>query len=172
MISGNEHMCYNRTSCQETKGEISVKSSAANEVIALYQRLLDGWNDRNAAAMAEQFTEKGELIGFDGTQAIGREEIFAHLHPIFENHPTPPYVSKVKDVRFLASDIAILRAIAGMVPPGQSDVDPKLNAHHTLVAVKNEECWRIELFQNTPAQFHGRPELVEQMTEELRQLLK
>ncbi|TMB75962.1 MAG: DUF4440 domain-containing protein, partial [Chloroflexi bacterium] len=27
------------------------------------------------------------------------------------------------------------------------------------------------LFQNTPAQFHGRPELVQQLTEELRQLL-
>lgn len=45
--------------------------------------------------MAEQFTEKGELIGFDGSQAIGREEIFSHLQQIFESHPTPPYVSKV-----------------------------------------------------------------------------
>jgi uncharacterized protein (TIGR02246 family) len=149
-----------------------VNSSASNEVIALYQKLLDGWNNRNAGAMAEQFTEKGEMIGFDGSQEIGREEIFSHLQPIFESHPTPPYVSKVKDVRFLGSDIAILRAIAGMVPPGHSDIDPKFNAHHTLVAVKSEEGWRIELFQNTPAQFHGRPELVEQMTEELSQLLK
>jgi uncharacterized protein (TIGR02246 family) len=149
-----------------------MKSSISNEVIALYQQLIDAWNNRNAGAMAEQFTEKGELIGFDGSQAIGREEIFSHLQPIFENHLTPPYVSKVKDVRFLSSEIAILRAIAGMVPPGHSDIEPKLNAHHTLVAVKSEEGWRIELFQNTPAQFHGRPELVEQMTEELRQLLK
>jgi hypothetical protein len=31
--------------------------------------------------------------------------------------------------------------------------------------------WRIALFQNTPAQFHGRPELVQQLTEQLRQLL-
>lgn len=30
---------------------------------------------------------------------------------------------------------------------------------------------RSALFQNTPAQFHGRPELVEALTEELRQLL-
>jgi len=28
----------------------------------------------------------------------------------------------------------------------------------------------IALFQNTPAQFHGRPELAQQLTEELRQL--
>jgi hypothetical protein len=28
--------------------------------------------------------------------------------------------------------------------------------------------WRIVLFQNTPAQFHGRPSLVEEMTRELQ----
>jgi uncharacterized protein (TIGR02246 family) len=148
-----------------------MKSSVSNEVHALYQQLLDAWNNRSACAMAEQFTEEGEMIGFDGSQSIGRDEIFSHLKPIFEDHPTAAFVSKVKGVRFLGPDIAILRAIAGMVPPGQSDLEPKLNTHHTLVAVNNEGKWRIQLFQNTPAQFHGRPELVEQMTEELRQLL-
>jgi hypothetical protein len=41
----------------------------------------------------------------------------------------------------------------------------------TLIAVKRDGQWRIVLFQNTPAQLHGRPELVQAMTEELRQLL-
>lgn len=144
----------------------------SNEIQAVYQQLLDAWNNRNARAMANLFTEDGENIGFDGSQAIGREEIFAHLKPIFEDHPTTPFVSKVKDVRFLSSEIAILRAIAGMVPPGQTDINSKVNTHHTLVAIKKEGNWRIQLFQNTPAQFHGRPELVEQMTDELRKVLK
>ncbi|MFC3883147.1 SgcJ/EcaC family oxidoreductase [Bacillus songklensis] len=148
-----------------------MKSSISNEIQALYQQLLDAWNNRSARAMADLFTEDGESIGFDGSQSIGRDEIFLHLNPIFEDHPTAQFVGKVKGVRFLGSDIAILRAIAGMVPPGQSDINPKVNTHHTLVVVNNEGNWRIQLFQNTPAQFHGRPELVEQMTEELRQLL-
>jgi hypothetical protein len=59
-----------------------------------------------------------------------------------------------------------------MVPPQQSDLNPNVNTHHTLVVVKGEGEWRIQLFQNTPAQFHGRTELVEQMTAELRALLK
>ncbi|MBD1378732.1 SgcJ/EcaC family oxidoreductase [Bacillus sp. IB182487] len=144
----------------------------SNEIQALYQQLIDAWNNRDAHGMAELFTEDGESIGFDGSQSIGREEIFSHLQPIFEDHPTAPFVSKIKDVRYLGAEIAILRAIASMVPPGQSDINPKVNTHHTLVAVKNEGNWRIQLYQNTPAQFHGRPELVEQMTEELRDLLK
>jgi uncharacterized protein (TIGR02246 family) len=65
----------------------------------------------------------------------------------------------------------ILRAIAGMVPIGKTDLSPELNTHHTLVAVKEGESWCIKLFQNTPAQFHGRPELVEKMTEELKELI-
>lgn len=148
-----------------------MKFSASSEVHGLYQQLLDAWNNRSARAMADLFTEDGESIGFDGSQSIGRDEIFSHLNPIFEHHPTARFVSKVKAVRFLSSDVAILRAIAGMVPPGQSDLNPNVNTHHTLVAVNNEGNWRIQLFQNTPAQFHGRPELVEQMTEELRELL-
>jgi uncharacterized protein (TIGR02246 family) len=149
-----------------------MEQSVSNEIQAVYHHLLDDWNNRNAGSMAELFTEEGEQIGFDGSQSIGRDEIFSHLKSIFEHHPTAKFVSKVKEVRSLGSDAAILRAIAGMVPPGKSDLNPNVNTHHTIVVVKIEGNWRIQLFQNTPAQFHGRPELVERMTEELRQLIK
>jgi len=137
----------------------------------LYQQLLDGWNKRSADVMADPFDEEGELIGFDGSHFTGRTEIASHLRQIFADHPTAAFVAKICGVRFLGPEVAILRAIAGMVPPGQTDIEPKLNTHHTLVAVKREGKWHIALFQNTPAQFHGRPELVQKMTEELRQLL-
>lgn len=140
-------------------------------IMALYHQLLDAWNHKNARGMADLFAEDGEQIGFDGSLAIGQAEIYSHVAPIFEHHETPRFVSKVKRIRFLSSDIAILRAIAGMVPPGQSDINPQVNTQHTLVAVRMEDKWRIALFQNTPAQFHGRSELVDQMTAELRMLL-
>jgi uncharacterized protein (TIGR02246 family) len=78
-------------------------------------------------------------------------------------------VSKVRSVRLVSPEVALLRASVGMVPPGQEDLNPALNAHQTLVAAKRAGRWRIALLQTTPAQFHGRPELVQQMTEELRQ---
>jgi hypothetical protein len=58
-----------------------------------------------------------------------------------------------------------------MVPPGQSDLNPAVNTVQTLVAAKKDGEWRVALYQNTPAQFHGRPEMVQELTEELRQLL-
>jgi uncharacterized protein (TIGR02246 family) len=147
-------------------------NSDSKEVQAVYKKLLDAWNERSAEGMAKLFTDDGESIGFDGSQSIGRQEIFSHLKPIFEHHPTARFISKVKDVRFLSSEIAILRAIAGMVPPKQSDLNPNVNTHHSLLVIKRNGDWRIQLFQNTPAQFHGRPELVEKMTAELRELIK
>lgn len=143
-----------------------------NKIIGLYQQLLEAWNNRNARGFTELFTQDGESIGFDGSISIGIEEIFSHINPIFEHHPTASFVSKVKNVSFLGPDTALLRAIAGIIPPGKSDINPNVNTHHTLVAVEVEGNWRIKRYQNTPAQFHGRPELVEQMSEELRQLLQ
>ncbi|NHM33756.1 SgcJ/EcaC family oxidoreductase [Neobacillus terrae] len=142
-----------------------------SSITAIYHNLLEAWNNKSAQDMAQLFSTDGEMIGFDGSQINGSEEIFSHLHPIFEHHQTASFVSKVRSVRSLGTETAMLRAIAGMVPPGQSEINPKVNTHHTLIVVKENNDWKIQLFQNTPAQFHGRPELVEQMTEELREVL-
>jgi uncharacterized protein (TIGR02246 family) len=154
-----------------TYGGLSMNSAEGKSVQDLYHRFLSAWNDRDARGMADHFTGDAEMIGYDGSQAIGRDEIYSHLSPIFENFPTPPYYGKVKSISVLSDNAVILRAIAGMVPIGKTDLSPELNTHHTLVAVKEGESWLIKLFQNTPAQFHGRPELVEKMTKELKELV-
>jgi uncharacterized protein (TIGR02246 family) len=142
------------------------------EIRALYQQLLESWNTRNAAGFAALFTNDGSSIGFDGSMLDGPAEIESSLSQIFAHHQTAPYVAKVRNVRFLTSNVAILRAVVGMVPPGQSDLNPAVNSIQTLTATKQGDQWGIALLQNTPAQFHGRPELVQQLTDELRQLLK
>lgn len=147
-----------------------IKESHKSDAEALYRQFIDAWNTRNAQAMADLFTNEGKMIGFDGSQSIGREEVFSHLQPIFTTHPTPSYVSILKDCRLLGSNVVLVSAIAGMAPPDQIELDSGFNALHTLVASKKDGKWLIELFQNTPAQFHGRPELVKKMTDELRSM--
>jgi uncharacterized protein (TIGR02246 family) len=145
--------------------------SEETAVSDLYKQLLDSWNRRDAAGFASLYDENSDVVGFDGSQMHGRVEIEATLSQIFADHMTATYVSKIRGVRFLAPEVAVLRAVVGMVPPGQEDLNRAANAIQTLVATKQEGQWRIALFQNTPAQFHGRPELVEALTDELRQLL-
>jgi len=142
------------------------------KVRLLYQTLLEAWNDKDAHEMAELFSENGNVIGFDGSQMDGRKQIESVLGQIFADHPTPVYVAAVREVRFLAPGVALLRAVAGMVPRGHSDINPALNAVQSLIATKEQDRWRIALFQNTPAALHGRAELSEQLTAELRQALR
>ncbi len=74
-------------------------------------------------------------------------------------------------VRFLTPETALLCAVVGMVPPGKTDLNPAVNSIQTMTAVFQENRWQIVLFQNTPAQYHGRPEMAETLTAELRSLL-
>ncbi len=142
------------------------------QIIALYQAWLDAWNARNAAGMAAIFAEDGNLIGFDGSQLNGRDELHVTLDNIFNHHQTAAYVAIIREIRLLSPGVAWLKAEVGMVPAGKNDINPALNAVQTLIALKGEDGnWQISLFQNTPAALHGQPELLEQMNVELRKVL-
>jgi len=148
------------------------EATEESQVRLLYQELLKAWNEKNARKMADLIAENGNLVGFDGSQIDGRRQVESVLGKIFADHPTAAYVSIIRELRLLSPDVALLRAVAGMVPPGQSDINPAVNAVQSLIATKEQDRWRIALFHNTPAAFHGRPELSEQLTEELRQALR
>jgi len=154
-------------------GESQPASTGSDEIAvrALYQQLLESWNRQDAATYAALFESEATVIGFDGSPMYGSGEIEATLRQIFADHVTAAYIGKVRSVRFLSPDIALLHAVVGMVPPGKSDINPAVNALQTLVAVSGDGRWHIAWFQNTPAQFHGRPEASEALSEELRQLL-
>jgi len=137
----------------------------------LYKELLTFWNNQSGVGMASLFAEDANVIGFDGSQMNGRQEIETELKQVFANHRTARYVWKIEEIRFLDSQTAVLRSIVGMVPPGKIELNSAMNAIQSLIAIRQNGFWKISLFQNTPAQFHGRPELVDAMTKELSKLL-
>lgn len=141
-------------------------------LVQLHADLLTAWNNQDASKMASLFIDNGVSIGFDGSQYQGKNEIETEIGKIFAHHQTADYVWGVKEVRLLHSDVGSLRAIVGMIPPGQQEINPAANAIQTITAIKEHDDWKIYLFQNTPAQFHGRPELVEELTKELGELIK
>lgn len=138
----------------------------------LYTRLLDAWDKRNARDFALLFASDGSLVGFDGSQVNGQLEIGAHLSEIFSHHQTPRYVGIVREVRQLSADTALLRANSGLVPAGKDDIEPKLNAVQSMVAVHKSGGWKVAHFHNTPATFDQHPELAKTLTEELRARLR
>jgi uncharacterized protein (TIGR02246 family) len=139
-------------------------------VRALYVALLEAWNRGSAEDFAALFAPDGTSVGFDGSQAVGAGEVRRHLTPVFSDHRTAAYVARIERIRWSGADTAVLLAKAGMVPPGKTELNPAVNAIQTLVAERAARGWHVVLFQNTPAQFHGRPELVEAHTAELEEV--
>jgi uncharacterized protein (TIGR02246 family) len=150
----------------------SGSSAAEGEVRELYRKLLEAWDKRNARDYAMLFVPDAILVGFDGTQVFGQADIGAHISEVFSHHQTARYVSIVRGVRAVTGDVVALSAVAGMVPPNKTDINPDVNAVQTMVAARRGSAWQVALFQNTPAAFHGRPDDAKALTEELRGALK
>jgi uncharacterized protein (TIGR02246 family) len=137
----------------------------------LYTDILAGWNADDAQAFAAPFADDGTVVGFDGSEVVGRTAIAEAMAEIFADHATGSYIGIVRGVRPIGDGAALLQAISGVVPAGERDVNPDLNAVQTLVAERGDSGWRVVLYQNTPAALHGRPEAREAMTEEFREAL-
>jgi uncharacterized protein (TIGR02246 family) len=149
-------------------------AAAADEaaIRAIYQQLMDGWNAGSGDAFAAPFEEDGDLVGFDGTHFKGRHEIalfHQHLFDIFLKGSR--LVGKVRSVRFLTSDVAVMHAVGGTVMAGQTDLESERNSVQTLVTVRRNGIWSLAAFQNTRAAYFGRPEESQKLTEELQALL-
>ena len=134
----------------------------------LHASLLASWNRRDAEGFAALFTTDGNVVGFDGSQLDGRTAIQQELQRIFADHRPAAYVAIVREVRQLGPGTVLLRAVAGMVPPGETQVNPKVNAIQSLVAQQEGAHWRIQLFQNTPAAFHRQAQPAADLTSELQ----
>ena len=138
-----------------------------DRAVAVYTALLQAWNERNASRFADFFTADAVVIGFDGSLMHGRSDIVRQMASIFAAHSTATYVAAVRDVTTLRPGVALLRAAAGMVPPGGGALIDKVNAQQSVVIVDEGGAAKVALFQNTPAAFHGRPQAVERLTDEL-----
>ena len=137
------------------------------QIRALYARYLAGWNQRSGATVSSVFADDGDLVDLDGTVRSGRLTIAADMRRLFAEFATPTFVGLVRSVRSLADDVAVLHAVAGMVPPGTDQLDPALHSVHVLTAVEEAGRWKIAVLQSTPARFGGRADAVAALTAEL-----
>jgi uncharacterized protein (TIGR02246 family) len=135
-----------------------------------YNQLIDAWNSRDALAFANLFSDDSICIGFDGSEMFGRQEILSSLSNIFKDHPTAKYVSIIRETKMLSDNTVLVRAHVGMLPPDASRIASDRNAIQIMIARVENSSTQIILFQNTPAQFHGRPALQEKLTLDLQKV--
>ena len=69
----------------------------------------------------------------------------------------------------MQSQMSQLHIVGGTIMAGQTDIEPERNSIHTLVAMRaSDGKWRLAAFQNTRAQYIGRPDMSQALTEDLR----
>ena len=151
----NDHANYPTTHLERSTtmhDEKSTVNHAADEVAVrdLYRELMDGWNRGSGEAFAAVFAEDGDLVAFDGTHFEGREEIAPFHQELFDKWMKGTrLVGRVKDVRFLSPDVALIHAVGSTIMRGKSEPSPERDSIQTLVATRQNGEWRLAAFQNT-----------------------
>jgi len=115
----------------------------------LVTQLEDAWNAGNHAGFARPFAEDCTFIHIYGGQIDGRAAvaeghrfIFGGIYKASRNQYT------VRSVRLLRPDVAMVLVEAHL--QFQENGEPReIRARPTLVVVKDEGRWVIQLFQNT-----------------------
>src|SRR5918997_954362 len=131
-----------KTTTNRVAGEAAVRD--------LYRELMDGWNRGSGEAFASAFTGDGDLVAFDGTHFEGRGEIAPFHQELFDKWlKGSRLVGKVKNVRFLSPDVALMHAVGSTVMRGKSEPSPERDSIQTLVAIRQDGQWRLAAFQNT-----------------------
>jgi uncharacterized protein (TIGR02246 family) len=90
---------------------------------------MDGWNTGSGKAIAPPFEENDDLVRFDGTHLNGRQEIATFHQQLFDLFVKGSrLVGKVRTVRLLTPDVALIHAVGGTVMAEQIDLDPERNS--------------------------------------------
>jgi uncharacterized protein (TIGR02246 family) len=116
----------------------------------LYRELMEGWNRGSGEDFAAVFTEDGDLVAFDGTHFEGRAQIASFHQELFDKWMKGTrLVGRVKDVRFLSPNVALMHAVGSAIMRGKSVPSPERDSIQTLVATRQNGEWRFAAFQNT-----------------------
>jgi uncharacterized protein (TIGR02246 family) len=126
-------------------------------VRALYEQLMDGWNQGSAESFAAPFAEDADFIAFDGTHFKGRLEIVSSHKPLFEKWLKGTRLTgEVRAIRFPTPEIAIMHAFGRTTMRNKPEPAPERDSIQTLVASKRDGEWRLIAFHNTRVRPIGR----------------
>ncbi|MCX4098016.1 SgcJ/EcaC family oxidoreductase [Nocardia sp. alder85J] len=126
-----------------------VPSDDETRIRALYQRMLDSWQD--AAAYAECFAPDAEYIIADGMLERGRQEIIDGHKFIFSTWARNSRLEgRIDRIRFLTPAVAILTAYGRIAYLDHRLSDENEPTIYTLTAQKADDDWIFVAYQNTP----------------------
>jgi uncharacterized protein (TIGR02246 family) len=126
---------------EEPTPEIAGLQKAAADFVVAY-------NNRDAAALAQLFTEDGEITDLTAAGlTTGREQIQARYEAIFAENPLQIAI-EVGSVRLVTPNLAIEDGTYHLTPADDETVPPKSTAYTAVLAKNDSGAWRIASTRN------------------------
>lgn len=135
----------NSDGSQEVVTEASQPSNAVtNEDVAAIRTAIDSYvkafNAADAKALAEHFTEEGELATPSGSTMRGRSELAAGFTSFFEESPQAKLELVSTHIDQISPGVAIESGIARVIVPEEGPSETVYEAVH----VKTDQGWKID----------------------------
>ena len=130
----------------------------SDDEIAINQtlsHLCDAWACGNATAYASLFTPDAVFVGVFGFRIVGNKLIEQRLQKVFNSifKYSQLDIEGNYKIQALTPPVVLVHTDGNVLFPGEFDKKLKPHGLRTLSLVKQNNCWQIASFQNTP---HGK----------------
>jgi len=136
------------------------KGAAQDEaaIRALLEKCVEGWNRGSGEGFAAQFAEDSDYVVVNGMHIKGRQQNAASHQQIFDTfYKGTRLWARIKSVRFLRPDVAVVHSVSKILKPGESVASAEPEAIQTWTVSKRSNEWLVDAFHNTPIQRQGAP---------------
>jgi uncharacterized protein (TIGR02246 family) len=117
-------------------------------VRSLIDRMCDAWAAGDAIAYADCFTQDSDYVTYNGVHLHGREENAALHAALFRGVLKGTKLSaRIESVAFLSPNVTLIHT-SGAGAKRRQESSRHRKSIQTLVAVKQDQQWRIRAFQN------------------------
>jgi uncharacterized protein (TIGR02246 family) len=134
----------------------NIAPSFADEaaIRALYQRLIDSW-EQGAAAYAECFAQDSTYIVGNGMIEQGWQEIVDGHEIIFSAWARNSRLEgRIERLQFLLPELALIVAYGHIVYKDHRSSEKNKRTVYSLIAQKISGTWQFVFYQNTPIAAH------------------
>jgi uncharacterized protein (TIGR02246 family) len=132
---------------------VSVSNSVLAEdeaaVLNAMEALNDAWNNNDANAFADLYTEDATIVTVEGLYCKGREPIRGLMTMLYGGpFKGSKLFNKSEDVKFITPDVAVAISWNAILFGGLTELPPEENRRATWTLAKKDGQWLVSAFQN------------------------
>jgi uncharacterized protein (TIGR02246 family) len=125
---------------------------ADRQVREVLKEVYAAWEANDADAFARPYAESVTAT-LPGIYLSGRQAVRDTMATLFAGELKGSRAScKVRKIRFVAADVAVVTSEGGVLFAGQAEPDAASRALETWVLSRQDGAWRVQAFHNCPQQ--------------------